>query len=358
MQKTNGVRYYEYNSVSWKDKLRKNGRQAISIAPADNTSASAAQAAPKKSAKAILRSAVKKTFYILFPNDPVYPLHRQWIKEASRFKSTEPYDLIVSNSSPAASHRLVMDLLKKGSVKAKKWIQIWEDPWYYDLYGGHTEAEKKEETELLKAADTIYYVSPLTLMYQKRYFPECADKMRFVPLPAYRFTDTPSPEHEEPVLGYFGDYYSHVRNLEPFLNAVQKDGFSAYVIGDTDLHYNSGDKLFVHPRMTLAELSQYQDNTDILVHLCNLRGGQIPGKVYHYSITDRQILFILDGTEEEKTEICSFFSQFNRYCFCENNEEDISAAINQLIHAPERTEEEVADFYPVNIVKKLLEENS
>ena len=251
----------------------------------------------------------------------------------------------------------MLDLLKNKSVKTKKWIQIWEDPWYYDLYGGHTEAEKKEETLLIAKADEVYYVSPLTLMYQKRYFPEYAGKMKFIPLPAFRFTDKSAPRHEKPVFGYFGDYYSHVRNLEPFITTARKYGLKAYIIGDTDLKEQSTEQLMIHPRMTLAELAKYQDDTDVLVHLCNRGGGQIPGKIYHYSITDRKILFILDGTDEEKDAIKDFFAKYNRFFFCNNNEEEIAAAIIKLISEKDRPENELKDFYPVNIVKTLLQEN-
>ena len=356
LRRIENVKYNEFNSVSFKDKIRKQGRQVIAVQSTAGSSQSGAQPV-KKSLKSKARSFMKQMFYRLFPNDPVYPLNAKWLKTASKFKSEEQYDLIISNSSPAASHKLVLNLLSKKSVRTKKWIQIWEDPWYYDLYGGHTEAERKEEELLLKAADAVYYVSPLTLMYQKRYFPECADKMNFIPLPAFRFTESASPKHVQPVFGYFGDYYSHVRNLAPFINVAKKNQIQAYIIGDSNLNESSSDTVLIKPRMTLKELSEYQDNTDVLVQLCNLSGGQIPGKIYHYSVTDRKILFILDGTDEEKKMIHQFFDQYNRYCFCENNENDISEAIRALINEIGKTEQEVTDFYPVNIVKKMISEN-
>lgn len=354
--KIDRVVYHEFNSVSFKDRIRKKGRQVIAVQTTGNSDHTGVQA-KTPGIKSKMRSMLKRFFYRLFPNDPVYPLDAKWLKTASRFKSNIEYDLIISNSSPAASHKLVLNLLNKHAVRTRKWIQIWEDPWYYDLYGGHTEAEKKEEESLLKAADTIYYVSPLTLMYQRKYFPDCADKMSFIPLPAFRFTEASSPKHELPVFGYFGDYYSYVRNLSPFINVAKKKMIPAYIIGDSNLNENSSDTVTIMPRMTLKELSGYQDNTDVLVQLCNLRGGQIPGKIYHYSVTDRKILFILDGTVEEKDMIYQFFERYNRYCFCGNTADEISLAIDQLINDNNKTEHEVEDFYPVNIVKKLIEEN-
>ena len=73
-----------------------------------------------------------------------------------------------------------------------------------------------------------------------------------------------------------------------------------------------------------------EDATDVLVFLCNRTGGQIPGKIYQYSATNKIILFILDGTDEEKRILKNYFAQFNRYVFCENTVEDISRAIGLI----------------------------
>lgn len=63
-------------------------------------------------------------------------------------------------------------------------MQIWEDPWYYDLYGKKSKKVKKAESKLLIAAEKIYYVSPLTLTNQKIFFPKAANKMSVIPLPS------------------------------------------------------------------------------------------------------------------------------------------------------------------------------
>ena len=82
--------------------------------------------------------------------------------------------------------------------------------------------------------------------------------------------------------------------------------------------------------MTLDKLKPLEDMTDVLVFLCNKAGGQIPGKIYQYSATNKIILFILDGTCEEKRILKSYFSKYKRYIFCENTEEDISRAIDLI----------------------------
>ena len=114
--------------------------------------------------KVTVRKYLKKAYYFLFPIDPKYPLEKQWLKNASKFRADTEYDLVISNSSPAASHKLVAILSHNGHLKYKRWIQIWEDPWYYDLYGGHKEEIFDEENALLNVATEVFYVSPLTLV--------------------------------------------------------------------------------------------------------------------------------------------------------------------------------------------------
>ena len=349
--------YYVYRSESLKDLLRKRGRKTFSetCIPKDNSSVE--ENGTAKIQKSSIRSILKKIFYTLFPNDPLYPLEEKWLKTASRFKSDIEYDLVISNSSPAASHKLVSILKSKNAIRFRRWIQIWEDPWYYDLYGGHTEAQKDEEHGLLREADRIYYVSPLTLMYQKHYFPDCSEKMSFVPLSAFEFSDEDQTEVIKDTFGYFGDYYSQTRDIEPFYKAAKKTGIHAYIIGDSNINLSLDDQIQILPRITLDKLLEYQKKTDILVHLCNLKGGQIPGKIYHYSVTRHPILFILDGAEEEKEQIYLFFSKYNRYVFCENKINSIADAILKIMNRKERAEMPVDDFYPKKIISKLFEEN-
>ena len=105
-------------------------------------------------------------------------------------------------------------------------------------------------------------------------------------------------------------------------------------------------------------LEQIQNKTSILVHLCNLKGGQIPGKIYHYSATNKPILFILDGTEYEKNIIKDYFSKYNRYYFCNNNITEIKHAIHQIAeNYTKNCGQIVEEFSPRQVVKQLLFSN-
>ena len=360
LKKWDGVTYHEYNSISFADKLRKKYRsveakRTVVTSTGQNSVKKSDGGESKEISKNTFRSLLKSVFFWFFKQDALYPLNKTWLNNAQKFKSDTVFDLVVSNSSPAASHRLVAELVTKGRIKYNRWIQIWEDPWYHDLYGGHPDIVLQEEHTLLRAAQEVYYVSPLTLHYQKKYFADCADKMKFIPLPFLKFCEEVATTSDKISFGYFGDYYSHTRNLQPFYDALISCHAYGNIFGDSDICLPKTAMVNVSGRVTLDVLEKVQDETTVLVHLCNLKGGQIPGKIYHYSATKKPILFILDGTEEEMHLIKDFFSQYKRYYFCNNDKEDIMAAITDLRnHLDSYKGFVVQDFSPRQIVKQLL----
>lgn len=288
----------------------------------------------------------------------VYGLESAWLRHACRFKIGQTYDLVISLSDPAASHRLTELLLKRKRIKANRWIQIWEDPWYADLYGHHhTEKVRKEEARIVSKADLVYYVTPLTLLYQGKEFLESRDRMRWQPLPSYYVSAPYEGTWNIFHFGYFGDYVHRVRNLDPFYQAAIEMGLTATICGSSDKPFQSTSSVQVYPRLLLDELATHEKEANVLVFVCNLNGGQVPGKIYQYSASNRLILFILDGTEEEKHVLRDYFSQFDRYIFCENNVDSIKGAVRQILagnysaaqHTP------LTCFEPSAIVSNILE---
>jgi hypothetical protein len=352
--------YYRYPAVSFQDRLRRKSR---GTAPVQTPVASGPQGEKKADiavkVKTMARKLAKSAFYACFPADPVYPLEKTWLNNARKFKSDTEYDLVVSNSSPAASHKLAGILIKNKQIKTKRWIQIWEDPWFFDLYGGHAEAIREEEHALLREAGEIYYVSPLTLKYQQQHFPDCANKMKHIPLPYLESAaGTPKESAKKLSVGYFGDYYSQTRNLRPLYDALLMSECVGNIYGDSDVNLSSTERITVSGRVTLDILSKVQENTTVLVHLSNLKGGQIPGKIYHYSATTKPILFVLDGTAEEQNLLRDYFEQFNRYYFCQNSEESIVEALRKIQEdiAVGKTWAVVESFSPKEVVRLLLNE--
>lgn len=355
--------YFTYSSESWVDRWRDRVRGVLE-SPAlpvekslETTNQSAQGSSPQPhSLKKYAKRLIKGIYQMFFNCQHVYRLDKTWLKHAVKFKSDSHYDLILSNSSPAASHKLVLELLFRNNVTCSRWIQIWEDPWFYDLYGGHTDEEKREEHRLLQAASEIYYVSPLTLLYQKQHFSDCSEKMKCIPLPFLELEETPGCKNENSLrFGYFGDYYSQTRNLEPFHHALRESGAGGYIYGDSDLSLEPSEMVQICGRVTLDILAKVQEQTDVLIHLCNLRGGQMPGKIYHYSATTKPIIFILDGSEGDVIKIREFFDKYDRYHFCENQSADILRILKSFAAGHENMIEEPVDaFQPHRVVEQLL----
>jgi hypothetical protein len=177
--------------------------------------------------------------------------------------------------------------------------------------------------------------------------------MKHIPLPYFDFAKEASATDEDWSFGYFGDYYSQTRNLLPFHEALVRSGHAGYIYGDSNETLRTTDRVEISGRVTLDVLDKIQAKTRVLVHLCNLRGGQIPGKIYHYCATTKPILFILDGTPEEQEILKSYFSQFERFYFCDNNVVSILDTINSI--CSEFKEWGRLDaFSPKEVVRRLL----
>ena len=347
------VESHTYYGVSLYEKLSlyKKGRTETS-APLDRATGFGRTSLRRK-----LIGEAKKVVLSLYG---VHKTYKTFVNRAKHFHSDREFDCVLSLSTPVTSHLLAHELIKQGRIRAKSWIQIWEDPWYSDAYGFNGNKKVyREEKRLLSFAQRICYVSPLTLENPKKLFGESADKMFWQPLPAYYEPDSAPAVKADPLLfGYFGAYYPTFRDLKPFYQATAAVGTEVNICGDPSSLLAPTDRIHIHPRLPLAELKPFEDQTGVLVFLCNRAGGQIPGKIYQYSATDKTILFILDGTEEEKRTLREYFEPFNRYVFCENTVEDITRAINSIKEGNLGTviNKPLTDFEPKKIIQRILEE--
>lgn len=346
------VTHYTIYGVSLYEKLSlRKKRPAVQV----NTGVTDHTQVPPSPKKRIVR-AVKNAILVCYG---VHGTYATFVRKAKDFSLDETFDFVISISTPVTSHLLTHNLLKAGHIKAAHWIQIWEDPWYSDAYGFNgKEKIRKEEKRLLSFAEKVCYVSPLTLENQKRLFPESAEKMFWMSLPAYYKNNESEQKHfQKNVYGYFGDYAPAARNLAPFYSAAKETGIEVNICGNPYNLFGATEQIHIHPRLPLTELKPIEDCTNVLVFLCNRKGGQIPGKIYQYSATNKTILFILDGTEEEQAVLKAFFGKFNRYVFCQNTVDDIARAIRQIEAGDLGAAQNAAlnDFEPKKIVERILE---
>lgn len=318
------IKQYTYYGVCFYEKLSLRKQAAAPV----SAQASSDSGKAKTSGLRMLVGKAKRLVLSLYG---VHGIYATFARRAKTFRCETEFDYVISVSTPPSSHLLAHRLLKAGHIKSKHWIQIWEDPWYTDAYGFNGKDKiYREEKRLLSFAEKVCYVSPLTLENQKRLYPESADKMYWQPLPFYyRAEETPAHEGQNRY-GYFGDYAPAARNLEPFYEAAKQTGIEVNICGNPSNLFAATEHIHIHPRLPLQQLKPIEDITNVLIFLCNRKGGQIPGKIYQYSATDKTILFIMDGTEEEQAVLKDYFGKFNRYVFCQNTAEDIARAIREI----------------------------
>lgn len=348
------VKQYTYYGVSLYEKLslrKKVHFNAPAAAPAAILSANPGKTGIKRRIKDLVLSLYG-----------VHGIYATFVRKAQKFRSDELFDYVLSVSTPPSGHLIAHNLLKAGHIKCKHWIQIWEDPWHSDAYGFNgAEKVRKEEARLLSFAENVCYVSPLTLENQKRFYPESAHKMFWQPLPFYYQSDANGEIHfEKNSYGYFGDYAPVARNLEPFYRAAKQTGIKVNICGNPSNLFVPEGNIHIHPRLPLDQLKPLEDSTNVLIFLCNRKGGQIPGKIYQYSATDKTILFIMDGTEEEQKVLREFFGKFNRYVFCQNTVDDITRAIHMIESGDLSGVENrpLHDFDPTVTIENILKAGS
>lgn len=351
------IQVYSYDGVSLYEKLSpsSSGSLKSKASPCDPNSNAGTNSKNKKSILSQVISYGKEIVRSLYG---VYGFKKAFVGKALRFRNKDSYDYVLSFSYPQASHLLTYKLINRNHINANHWIQIWEDPWNADLYSKNSSSKiSKEENRLLSYAEKVCYVTPLTLLNQQKMYPKNSHKMFWLPLPAYyQNVGKESVSDDKVVLGYFGDYYPYSRNLRPFYDTAVKTGIETYICGNPSDLFSETENVRIIPRLSVTELKSYEDRVNTLVFVCNLGGGQVPGKIYQYSATNKRILFILDGNEKEQKILYDYFSKFNRYYFCENNKKSIFEAINRIVSNDNSINNNPVDYFePKNIAKMLLE---
>ncbi len=271
------------------------------------------------------------------------------------------YDYIISSSDPKSSHLFVKRLLECKAEKFNgKWIQIWGDPFLADITRTNANKQKirAEEQKLLEAADYVFYVSKMTLEQQKKIYPTCAHKMRYMPIPYVKEKITASRSLENAgiiELAYCGDYDTSIRNLKPLYHAInQIDNAHLTVCGGSDAPLQSTEKVSVKGRVTYEVTCDVENSADILVFVANRSGTQIPGKVYQYTGTNKPVLFVLDGDKEALKEQ---FEAYDRFVFVENDIACITKGVREITQR-QKEYAPLTAFSNEKVMKKLMHEVS
>lgn len=275
-------------------------------------------------------------------------------KKVSEDIAKGQFDILLSFSDPMPAH-MIAKYVKQRNPKLH-YIQQWGDPLASDTISKIAQPvwiRKIIEKSLLKQADKVCYVSPFTCDEQKELFPNQSNKMIFLPTPSLWYSEE-TADIRGISIGYFGSYNSVARNLRPFYEAAQLNpNVRFFIIGDSDIKLDGSNNITVLNRVPPDELDKYMRQINVIVCLMNLKGNQIPGKVYHDASSTKDILFIKDGEYGDR--IQEFFQKYNHYTFTDNSVESIDNAIKNYISNGVPFRKPVSDFQATNIAKKLIE---
>ncbi|MFF2588515.1 hypothetical protein ACFVSS_11560 [Peribacillus butanolivorans] len=303
---------------------------------------------------------LRNTAHKFISNFEIYDNLKGIINHVHEFNiKDEDYDVIISSSDPKSSHLFVNKMFDKKIIKNIPWIQIWGDPFLSDITRKNKKFDnkiKKEENRLLKHATKVIYVSSLTLKNQKKIYPHYADKMFYEPIPYVKEEVYPDVDLKKESLTflYCGDYPSNIRNIIPLYDAVNSTDHKLIICGHSDINLENTNQNKIYPRVSFKKIKELEKECDVLVHLSNLSGSQIPGKIYQYSGTNKPILFILDGEKDLLKEI---FGRYNRFIFSNNSKEDV---LQSIVNLKKQIVMEnfipIQNFSPSVIAKRILEE--
>lgn len=300
---------------------------------------------------------LRSKLYLLKSKFSIYDGRKKLISKIDELANLNlyKYDYIISSSDPKSSHLFAYHLLKRDTSLFSKWIQVWGDPFFDDISVSSflKRRIKCEEKKLLDNAHKVFYVSPFTLEKQKMIYESNANKMLFIPIPFMEpkiFGDN----EMKPMINilYAGDYYKKIRNIIPLYECAKTHkNIKLVICGDSDIKLVPQENIEIYNRMDKDDLISKETEANIIIHLCNDKGTQIPGKIYQYSGTNKNILFILDGDHR----IEKYFIKFNRYVFALNTKDDIFKSIMEIFEGKHIEKKRIVEeFSPKMVVRNMI----
>ena len=266
----------------------------------------------------------------------------------------EFFDVMISLADPKVSHLYAKELIRHKKVRYGRWIQHWGDPITGDFtrhYWWPDWAIRLYERSIIRMADKAVFVTPFTYEMECAEHPSLSKQIAFAPLPAEMLPIVECPPSKDLRLSYLGDYHPTIRNLRPLYDAcANKEGIRLTIAGHGP-KYPICNNVTILPRIPQQQAQQIENDSDVIVCVCNVTGTMIPGKITYKASTNKHILVAIEDDNYEAMK--AYLESFNRYILCRNTAESISEALEGLktkkanYTTPER-------LLPINIAKEIL----
>ncbi len=344
------------------DALQRCCKKIFSYPSAVKTASVSSAAAKKETKVHSVVSELRQWCIQQYTNHAVYDVFQvQFLRLPSRFylDVDTDYDAVISSSEPKSSHKLARLLLKKKKLNCP-WVQYWGDPMTNDVAtaGRRTIRAQKTEFQLLSECDSAIYTNPMAMEYMQQAYPSLADKIHWVPT-----SDLAKDTHDGKIrhirqVAYLGDYLSKYRDILPLYTACNRLGIKTKIAGNGDVVLKETPNVTIMPRVSKQQADDIEEASTILIVLENKAIGnvekciQVPGKLYHYALTDKTVLVITESDSLQK-----HYEKYNRFVFVNNDSREIQNALENIIRnsdAGATRDQSLEAFSQVRVAREFL----
>lgn len=302
--------------------------------------------------KSFIKSVLKKGKSIIAVPD----MYFNWAKAASKYgielMKKEKFDVMFSMHEPPSSHICAMEI--KEEFKDLPWVTYWSDPWLKDstrenISPVRRKYEQSFERKVVNLSDRFIFVTKanrddyvnsynipiektfiVTRGYDEKQYKEIKEK-----------SNPKLIEKEKINFVYAGEIFSKLRNVNPFidaLNVIKNENIDLYnklnimFFGNIDSDevknkLNVIDKVSVSPRIPYDEALGYMLNSQVLLLFGNKNSKQIPAKVYDYFGAEG-LIFVILGDENDP--IKDVVKNKEKCIVVNNNVDEIVNGINKI----------------------------
>lgn len=302
--------------------------------------------------KSFIKSMLKKGKSIIAVPD----MYFNWAKAASKYgielMKKEKFDVMFSMHEPPSSHICAMKI--KEEFKDLPWVTYWSDPWLKDstrenISPVRRKYEQSFERKVVNLSDRFIFVTKanrddyvnsynipiektfiVTRGYDEKQYKEIKEK-----------SNPKLIEKEKINFVYAGEIFSNLRNVNPFidaLNVIKNENIDLYnklnimFFGNIDSDevknkLNAIDKVSVSPRIPYDEALGYMLNSQVLLLFGNKNSKQIPAKVYDYFGAEGLIFVILGDKNDPIKDVVK---NKEKCIVVNNNVDEIVNGINKI----------------------------
>ena len=302
--------------------------------------------------KSFIKSMLKKGKSIIAVPD----MYFNWAKAASKYgielMKKEKFDVMFSMHEPPSSHICAMKI--KEEFKDLPWVTYWSDPWLKDstrenISPVRRKYEQSFERKVVNLSDRFIFVTKanrddyvnsynipiektfiVTRGYDEKQYKEIKEK-----------SNPKLIEKEKINFVYAGEIFSKLRNVNPFidaLNVIKNENIDLYnklnimFFGNIDSDevknkLNAIDKVIVSPRIPYDEALGYMLNSQVLLLFGNKNSKQIPAKVYDYFGAEGLIFVILGDKNDPIKDVVK---NKEKCIVVNNNVDEIVNGINKI----------------------------